>query len=412
MSKKATILFFGIAYLLTIGLTIVALLRVSKKADGRLVRPAPTASPTSVLTPTTSSLSPTPSPMPSPTLSPVPIVKVFKKEVGIAASGGLPGFGQAELLEYFEDLKQLGVGWVRWDFEWSSIQWSGKDSYDWADSDRVVGLANKSGFKILGVIAYAPEWAQASDCRGGFACAPADPIAFGKFAGEVARRYSAKGVHSWEIWNEPNIVGFWRPRPSVEAYGRILKSAYIQIKRADPEAVVLTGGLAATADEGVNIAPITFIRHLYELGGGENFDGIALHPYSFPALPSFPAGWNFWQQMRVIRQLMVTNGDESKPLWITEYGAPTGGPGRSRETINLFGFDHGRDFMSEAAQARLAKDALNLYFKIKEPMGPFFWYSLKDEGLNQETPENFFGLVRFDGSRKPAYDVFKAGIGE
>lgn len=43
-------------------------------------------------------------------------------------------------------------------------------------------------------------------------------------------------------------------------------------------------------------------------------------------------------------------------------------------------------------------------------MGPFFWYSLKDSGINKDTPENFFGLLRNDWSKKPAYDVFRNAI--
>jgi hypothetical protein len=214
------------------------------------------------------------------------------------------------------------------------------------------------------------------------------------------------GLHYWEIWNEPNIPLFWKPNPDVNSYVSILKSAYAGIKAVDPAAFVISGGLSPAADESNNIAPITFINKLYELDPTKDFDGVALHPYTYPVIASYPAMWNSWQQMNTIRQLMTTYSDSTKPIWITECGAPTGGLGTAHDTTQL-DFIYGQDFMSENAQAAIMNDALQLYSQLKGPVGPFFWYSLRDNGTSNDTPENFFGLLSFDGSKKPAYDVFR-----
>jgi polysaccharide biosynthesis protein PslG len=352
---------------------------------------------------------PSPSPTPKPTPTPVPIIPTKHNMYGIAAGGVLPFYTQAELDTYFSQLKNLGVTWVRYDFEWGVIQENGPGSFDWTGTDRVVQTASKYAIKTLGTIAYAPYWARLSSCKDEFACSPADPNAFGTFAGQVAVHYSPLGVHHWEIWNEPNITIFWKPAPSINSYVTILKSAYTQIKKADPSSVVLTAGLSPAGDENSNIAPITFIQALYELDPAKNFDGIALHTYSYPVVASYPASWNAWQQMSTIRQLMTSHSDNNKQLWITEYGAPTGGSGIAHTTTQL-SFTFGSDYMSEDAQSLMMQDALSEYSKITTPVGPFFIYSLRDINTSQDTPENFFGLMRYDWSKKPAYDVLHNAI--
>lgn len=365
------------------------------------------STPTPIL-PTSTPALPTPTSTPVP--APTPPTSQVLNQAGIAAGGELTDLSQNELDLYFNQLKELGVSWVRWDFDWGAIQADGSGIYDWTGTDRVVSAALGSRIKTLGIITYTPKWAQQTLCAGTFACAPDDPAAFGKFAGEVANRYAPQGLHHWEIWNEPNIVMFWKPKPDVNSYVAILKSAYDSIKTIDPEAIVLSGGLSPAGDENNNIAPITFIRTLYELDTTKDFDGIAIHPYSYPALASFPASWNCWQQIETIRQLMLAHGDSNKPLWLTEYGAPTSGPGSSHDTTQLYPFTYGSDYMTENAQEMLIRDALLLFSQVKGPTGPFFWYSLHDNGTSRDTPENFFGLLRNDWSKKPAYDVLRNAI--
>jgi polysaccharide biosynthesis protein PslG len=351
-----------------------------------------------------------PNPTPTPTPMPTPTVSQKPREYGIAIGENLPYFSQSEIDTYFSHLKDLGVSWIRYDFEWGLIQYSGPNSFDWTGTDRVVKTAAKYGMNTLGVIAYAPYWARLPSCRNEFACSPADPNVYGAFAGQVATHYAPMGVHHWEIWNEPNITMFWKPYPNATNYVALLKSAYSNIKKADPTAFILTAGFSPSGDEDGNIAPITFIRALYGLNPTKDFDAIAMHPYTYPALASFPATWNSWQQMGTIRQIMSDYGDSKKALWMTEYGAPTGGPGNARDTIDIYNFPYGYDYMSEDSLSVLMQDALEQYSHMTTPVGPLFWYSLHDEGVSRDTPENFFGLVRNDWSKKPAYDIFRNAI--
>lgn len=105
---------------------------------------------------------------------------------------------------------------------------------------------------------------------------------------------------------------------------------------------------------------------------------------------------------------MIANGDADKKIWITEYGAPTGGPGPSA-TVENSETATNTWHVDEPLQAKMLQEAVKLY-KSYDWVGPFFWYSYKDAGTSQDSNENFFGLVRADGSHKPAYDTYKQSM--
>ncbi len=69
---------------------------------------------------------------------------------------------------------------------------------------------------------------------------PRDYDAFGRYVYESVRRYPE--VPYWEIWDEPDLPGYWRGSPA--EYAQLLAVAYQQVKRANPQAKVLLGGLA------------------------------------------------------------------------------------------------------------------------------------------------------------------------
>lgn len=394
---------------LTVPSTSPETLGIKNHKKGSAPTAVPTATPVPTLTPTPTPVPATPTTAPSaPTPTPVPAATA--NQYGIAAGGYLIHLDQNDLNDYFSRLKELGVGWVRWDFDWGVIQAGGPTSFDWSGTDRVVDTANAYGIKTLGIIDATPTWARRSECNTSDTCAPADPAVFANFAAQTVQRYKSKGVHTWEIWNEPNYHLFWKPLPNVNEYAALLKPTYTAIKNADPDSVVLTGGLASAGDEDNNIAPITFVNTLYTTDAADSFDGIAVHPYTFPALPSVVAWWNRWQQIVPIHQTMLLHGDSYKRIWITEFGAPTDGPGTAHDTTQTSNFNYGTDYMTENAQGQILSNALDQMSAMQAFMGPFFWYSLRDNSNNTNDPENFFGLLRYDNSKKPAYIIYQSAI--
>lgn len=319
---------------------------------------------------------------------PVPV----GREVGIAAGSKLVGFSDEALESEMMGIVGLGGQWVRFDIEWGFVQFSSPLKYDWSKYDRIVNVILKYNLKPLPILTYTPEWARVPGCRGGAKCPPADPKAFAEFAAEAVRRYKKKNVHYWQIWNEPNSYDFWATKADCKAYTELLKATTPVMKKIDPQAFIVTGGVAQVSNTDVNIAPLDFIECIYKNGGKKYFDAIGFHAYTFPNLPSQSIN-NGWGRMGLgdnnVVKIMKKYNDTDKKIWITEFGAPTGGPDP-------------RWYMSEEKQAEYYADAFNLY-KESDWAGPLFIYTYLDSGYEPTTNENFFGIVRFDGSLKPAY---------
>jgi hypothetical protein len=151
----------------------------------------------------------------------------------------------------------------------------------------------------------------------------------------------------FEIWNEPNNEVFWQPDPNPAAYTADFVAAYRAIKAVDPSASVISTGLAPLATQGGNYNPIDFLKAMYADGARGNFDALGYHAYSYPALPDNYEPWSGWSQMAQaspsVRSVMTSHDDGAKPIWITEVGAPSGGPGgvgQEEQAVDLTSHRH------------------------------------------------------------------------
>ena len=338
----------------------------------------------------------------------VPSPAELKYSYGIAAGGSLPEVTDAQLDARMKAIAASGAKWVRFDFKWSEIQPDNAKSYKWDVYDKLVRTAQKYNLYILGILDFTPTWARSSACPDTDKCAPANNAQFAQFAKTVSNRYKNRGLHYWEVWNESNSPQFWQPKADAKAYTDLLKRTYTAIHTEDKNAVVMTAGPSPydTTDE--SYSPVDFLTAIYANGGKGYFDAVGAHPYTFPITPKNTAE-HAWYQMASttdgMRAVMVKNGDANKKIWITEFGSPTGGPGEvsSIEDPNLEAKPY---VVTEDLQAKILSDAVDLY-RSYDWVGPFMYYSYQDAGNTPDTNENYFGLVRYDGSKKPAYTTFQ-----
>jgi polysaccharide biosynthesis protein PslG len=333
----------------------------------------------------------------SATMAPTALFPEIRHYPGLAFGSKILSLSSSAQDVQLDKAVSLGVQRVRVDFEWKNIQPRNDGKYNWAYLDAFVAKVNARKLKILGIIDYAPAWA-AGPCAAGTNCPPANPEVFGAFAGKVAERYRGMGVINWEIWNEPNNAFFWGGKADCNAYSANLKAANIAIKKVVPGAGIISGGMSPASTDGKNISPTDFLSCMYRNGVGRYFDALGHHPYTFPLLAS--TKYNAWAQMSTmstnLRSIMIANGDAGKRIWLTEFGAPTSGPNPAY-------------YVSEAMQSTLMADALKLYGTY-DWAGPIFWYTFQDSGTSKTTNENFFGLLRYDGSEKPAFTTYKNAI--
>ena len=253
---------------------------------------------------------------------------------GIAYGDELTFMKQPALNAALSDAKAVGAHWVRADLSWADVQRFSPKGYDWSGFDRIVATANAHGLSVLPVLAYTPAWARPAGCDSQ-SCRPASVAAFARFASAAVDRYAPRGVHTWEIWNEPNSTGFWQPAPSPSQYTTLLRATTQAIRGLDNEAFIISGGLAAVSTRNGDIAQIDFLRRVSALGGNKLVNAIGYHPYTYPLLPSlvtsFHTPWDRIDRAPVsLHSVLVRYGTPDLPFWLTEYGAPTGARAAAR----------------------------------------------------------------------------------
>jgi hypothetical protein len=331
--------------------------------------------------------------------------------IGLSFGDSLVSLGPAELAHALDDAVTIGVRSIRVDFNWAGIQPTSATAFDWSDIDRMVTAARARDLSVLPILAYTPAWARSAGCRTE-KCAPANPSTFAAFASAAAQRFAPLGIHTWEVWNEPNIKGFWQPAPSSSQYATLVKATSASVRGADPAAIIISGGMAPAATAHGDVSPVDFLAGVCQAGGVGAVDAVGFHPYSFPVPPGYQAPWNAWQQMndtpKSLTGVLRGCGAAQKKIWITEYGAPTNGPGIGA-TSSDYKLGRSPDHVDEALQATMATESARLA-RESGYVAALYWYAHKDRGTNPGTIENFFGLRRHDGTPKPAYDAFRQAV--
>jgi len=285
-------------------------------------------------------------------------------------------------------MQAIGVNSVRIAALWNWIQPDGPATYDWTQLDHTVRALRDAGMSIDLLVDGCPPWAATAGVNDAAGNAqPASAAQFGTYAAAVAEHYAPDGISLFEIWNEPNLSLFWAPKPDPAAYVADLEAAYSAIKQVDSSAIVIAGGLSPAGYPG-EIPPVQFLQTLYQDGAKGYFDGVAFHPYTYPAMPNTPGATSGWAEMATtspsLRSVMASYGDGSMKIWVTEYGAPSAGATGVGNTGEA----------NEITQA--IADA------AKTPwIAALYIYSWRDS-------TDYFGLLTADGTPKPAYYAVQA----
>lgn len=280
--------------------------------------------------------------------------------------------------EVIDLIARTGVRWVRAEFYWSEIEPEPGGGYRWSVYDAMVRDYGRRGINVLGILTYIPDsqprdWAKIDR-------------AFQKFAAAAVRRYASRGVHHWEVFNEPNLTGYgWldkgmNARKMLGAYTLLLARANQAVRENDPKGVVVIGGLASDQHRG--LAAEDTMDVIYGLGAKDCFDVMAYHPYGYQ---------NRFPEARArIDAILAGAGDSGKPVWFNEYGWTEQG-----EMDMARNPDAGSNPMLAALGQRGSADAL-------------FWFAAKDYGRRAGTPA--FGLATYDLVLRPSFDTFRSYV--
>jgi hypothetical protein len=311
-------------------------------------------------------------------------------------------FGVVEGFWLPDTVCQLGAGWERIIFDWSQHQPNSPD--DWYTlnvDDRWLKAAKDCNREVVAIFKHTPAWATdgtpgAGVPRGLYLPVDDPNNLWARFVRKSAEYYAPRGVKRFIIWNEPDITrdtyGF-EFEGSLDDYYQMLKVAYLALKEGNPQAEVLLAGTTYWHD--VNAGRRLYLDRLLEKITSDPVAAAHNYYFDIASLHIYFRTETVYDIVRQTRQLLDKYGLKDKRIWINEMNAgPTDDPlwpvVRPQYQVNL---EQQAAYIVQAAALGLAAGA--------ERIAVYKFYD-----WNLPPGEESFGLLRADGSRRPAFDAW------
>lgn len=308
-------------------------------------------------------------------------------------------------------VQDMGFTWVKQKFPWREIEGIEKGQYDWYRTDYIVDEVEKAGLKLLVRLDQQPFWSEPLDNQWQDNQPPGDFQDFADFCGAVATRYRGR-IGAYQVWNEPNLSREWGLRPpDPVAYTELLKACYTAIKAADPEAIVVSAGLAPTGTDSTEAMPDTkFLEGMYDAGAADYFDVLGVNAPGYKAppeldpaeaeAPEYGGGrWFAFRHVEDLRRIMVERGDGRKQVAILEMGW----------TLDQVDPTYAWHAVDEATQADYLVRAYRYAAEHWRPwVGLMTTIYIADWEWTPENEQWWWSIVLPDGTPRPAYDALKA----
>ncbi|MGI6208823.1 MAG: DUF5722 domain-containing protein, partial [Anaerolineae bacterium] len=318
-----------------------------------------------------------------------------------------PFFGIVQAIHDPEKARAAGVRWERLVAWWSNFQPNGPDDWNhdaWFPTD-LMRAEQARGVELVGVVLHTPGWAARDPGYGPISPPKNLDLPFdhpenywGAFLTRLATEYTGL-VHTWILWNEPDIYRetYANWAGSVEEFARMQMVGYQAIKAANPSARVILAGTTYWWDRENDrtqyldrlLAALTAMPDAE--ANGYYFDAVAVHQYSNP-LNSFT--------VPTLYRRILRSHDLDKPIWIVESNVPPyDDPIRPLMRGGL------RATMDEQASYVIQSIALARAAGVER----YSIYKMRDEEAENE---QYYGLVRNDGSVRPAFIAYQVAARE
>jgi hypothetical protein len=263
-----------------------------------------------------------------------------------------------------------GFKFIRMDFAWGASE-RRQGEYNWTEYDGLTANLEKRGLRAIYILDYSNDLYEEA---GGSPRHSESVAAFARWAGAAAQHFQGRRI-IWEIWNEPNIVQFWKPKPDVSEYIALARAACRALREHDPHATIM----APASSE----FPWAFLETVCEAGLLEQLDAFSVHPYRGPQRPPETAATDYLK-LRALLERYASPEKKTLPIVSGEWGYSTHSRGVSLETQAAF-----------LARQQLA----NLWQGV--PLS--IWYDWKNDGDDPAENEHNFGTVYPDLRPKPAF---------
>lgn len=312
---------------------------------------------------------------------------------GVVLTTGVADFRDpARALRALELAGAAGVRWVRISMAWSWIE-PNPGRFTWTAHDALVDGARSQGMEVLGNLGFTAVWNSTAPPEVTRAVdreryPPRDYAAWGRYVYETATHFKGR-VRFWQVWNEPDLggngpFGFWRG--SEPEFARLLAVAYESVKRADPEAQVVLGGLSLGGSPGVlNTDFLPGILHDGTYPAARSFDVLDFHHYG----PAAEAK----RRYDYVQAELAKAGAAGKPVWVTEVGSPSNETGREPP-----------EYAGPEGQARYLREMVPYLLGLG--VERVFWFTLFDTPVSGPQFDRH-GLLDEALAPKPAYDAYR-----
>lgn len=355
---------------------------------------------------------PTPPTLPVPTATPLPTN--LMGDAPVVMSFPSPDYGIHVFMWWKPDtalrdlglVKDMGFTWVKQKFPWREIEGIEKGQFDWYRADYIVNETERAGLKLIVRLDQQPYWSEPADNQWQENGPPGNLADFGDYCGAVAARYRGR-IGAYQVWNEPNLTREWGNRPpDPAAYTALLRACYTAIKAADPDAIVVSAGLAPTGTNSAEAMPDTdFLQGMYDAGATAYFDVLGVNAPGYKAPPELsPADaeapeygggrWFAFRHVEDLRALMVANGDGRKQVAVLELGW----------TLDQVNPDYAWHAVDEATQAAYLVGAYQYAAAHWRPwVGLMTTIYIADWEWTPQDEQWWWAIVLPDGTPRPAY---------
>jgi hypothetical protein len=274
-------------------------------------------------------------------------------------------------------LAEGGFTWIRMDLTWSGTERE-KGKYDFSAYDRLLKALDAHKIRVLFILDYGNGLYSPGSAGHPFTEAAGTAqfrAAYARWAVAAVQHFKGRGI-LWEIWNEPNHGGFWKPKPNVADYAALAREASLAIRAVAPQEAII-GPATSTID-------LPFLEGCFKAGLLQYWDAVSVHPYR----QNGPETSN--DEYRQLRLLIEKYKPKNRNIPILS---------------GEWGYSAAWGNYDEAKQGKMLPRQWMINLLNNVPVS--IWYDWHNDGTDPKEAEHNFGTVdnKYFAGRDPVYNA-------
>jgi len=303
-------------------------------------------------------------------------------------------------------VRLMSYSHVKQTFAWRDIE-PEKGDWQWEQPDRILNEIERRDLRLVARLGQVPQWARSDEgdaqTDDSSDAPPADMADWGNFCATVAQRYKGR-IAAYQIWNEPNLSREWGDQQVDPAgYVELLAVCSQAIRQADPDAILISAGLAPTGNnDAIAMPDDVFLDGMYQNHFQQYIDVVGVHATGY-APPEYgpddaerdgKGRWFTFRRIEDLRKIMIQYGDEARQMAIMEFGYTT-------DPVNP---DYAWFAVSEQEQADMLVRAYNYAIDHWRPwVGLMTLIYMPSPGWTPADEEYWWAITTPDKGHRPAF---------